>query len=218
MNDYKVARKRMVREQLKDAGVTEQPVLAAMREVPRHIFVPKLLHHRAYMPCALPIGYGQTISQPFTVALMTALLTLQGGEQVLEIGTGSGYQAAVLSRLASRVISVERIKPLARRAAAVLSDLQYDNVEVHAVDGSGGYPNKAPYDAIVVTACAAELPEDLLHQLKDGGLLLLPMGDKDEQTLYRYQRQGGEVVIERSVSCRFVPLKDGILEGSQEHA
>jgi protein-L-isoaspartate(D-aspartate) O-methyltransferase len=217
MNDFRIARSRMVAEQLHAKGICDSKVLAAMREVPRHVFVPRLLRHRAYQPCALPIGYGQTISQPFTVGLMTALLELKGREHVLEIGTGSGYQAAVLSRLSHSIVTVERVAPLARRAAASLAELGYENVSVLAADGSGGLAARAPFDAIVVTACAREVPEPLLEQLKTGGVLLLPMGYKGDQVLYRYRKRAKTVLVERSVSCRFVPLQTGQIEGT-EHA
>ncbi len=214
MSDGRVARARMVAEQLRPAGIEDPAVLAAMQDVPRHLFVPRLLRHRAYQPCALPIGFGQTISQPFTVALMTSLLNLHGGERVLEIGTGSGYQAAVLSRLCGEVISLERIAPLAQRARSVLADLRYANVSVHAADGTTGRPEDAPYDAILVTACVPSLPDPLLWQLADGGVLLLPVGRGERQVLYRYQRRGEEVAVQRSVACRFVPLQPGLQEGS----
>lgn len=215
MSDYRVARSRMVAEQLRGGGITDRDVLSTVQEVPRHLFVPRLLRHRAYQPCALPIGYGQTISQPFTVGLMTALLELKGAERVLEIGTGSGYQAAVLSRLASAVISLERIAPLAERASCVLQRLGFTNVEVHAADGSAGFADQAPYDAIIVTACAAQLPESLLAQLEEGGVLLVPLGRDDQQVLYRYQRRGSEVVVQRSVACRFVPMQNGLAAGGR---
>ena len=212
MNDYAVARRRMVREQLAAAGLDDRRVLKAMELVPRHLFVPRLLHHRAHQDCALPIGYGQTISKPFTVGLMSTLLGLQGHERVLEIGTGSGYQAAVLSVLCREVVTVERLAPLARRAGQLLGSLGFANVEVRAADGRDGAPDRAPFDAIVVTACAPHLPSALVAQLSEGGFLLLPVDKGREQILFRYQRRGQEVVIERSVACRFVPLLPGIQE------
>jgi protein-L-isoaspartate(D-aspartate) O-methyltransferase len=215
MSDYHVARQIMVKEQLQEAGINDRYVLAAMKEVPRHRFVPRLLRHRAYLSCALPIGYGQTISQPFTVGLMTALLELGGHEKILEIGTGSGYQAGVLSRLTRAVFSVERIAPLAERARRILAEEGYDNVEVYAADGSLGLPIEAPYDAILVTACAKEVPAPLLAQLRDGGRLLVPLGEGDKQILYRYRKNGYEASVERSVSCQFVPLRTGISNGEK---
>ncbi len=210
MTDFAVARRRMVREQLEEAGLSDPRVLKAMREVPRHLFVPRVLRHRAHQPSALPIGYGQTISKPFTVGLMSQLLELAGHEHVLEIGTGSGYQGAVLARLAGDVVSVERIRPLAERARQALAESGADNITVLAEDGSDGWLDGAPYDAIMVTACAPHLPALLLGQLKDGGHLLIPVSKGREQILYRYRRQGQEVLVEQSLSCRFVPLLTGV--------
>jgi len=208
----------MVREQLADAGLTDRRVLKAMEQVPRHRFVPKVLRHRAHQPSALPIGYGQTISRPFTVGLMTTLLGLAGGENVLEIGTGSGYQAAVLARLAARVVSVERVRPLAERARVILGELGFTNVDALPADGTIGLPERAPFDAIMVTACAPHLPPALLGQLRDGGHLLIPVNRGREQTLYRYQRRGEEVVVEQSMSCRFVPLRGGLEDPAEDTA
>jgi len=208
--DYAVARRRMVDEQILKAGVTEPRVLEAMRSVPRHVFVPRMLWHRAYEPCALPIGYGQTISKPFTVGLMTALLELRGHERVLEVGTGSGYQAAVLGQVAAEVVSVERVAPLARRARTNLDELGYKHVEVLAGDASFGVAEQGTWDAIIVTACAPGLPEDMARQLRDGGLLLIPIVHQGQQVLYRYRRQGADYAVERSVECQFVPLLRGV--------
>lgn len=216
--DFAVARRRMVREQIAGAGITDPRVLAAMEQVPRHLFVPRLLQHRAHQPSALPIGYGQTISKPFTVGLMSALLELRGAEHVLEIGTGSGYQGAILSRLAGSVISVERVAPLAERARQTLAELGCTNITVLAHDGTTGSIDHAPFDAIMVTACAPHLPPLLVSQLKDGGFLLIPVNKGREQILYRYQRRGEEVVVEQSVSCRFVPLLGGVTEGAEQAA
>lgn len=208
--DFAVARRRMVAEQIEGAGVDDPAVLRAMTEVPRHLFVPSRLSHRAYHGCALPIGYDQTISQPFIVGLMAALLELRGDEHVLEVGTGSGYQAAVLSHLAGSVVSVERVEPLALRSARLLDELGYDNVEVYAADGATGVPERGPYGAIAVTACPPRLPSLLFHQLREGGTLVLPIGTGEDQTLYRYRRRDGEAVVERSVPCRFVPMLEGL--------
>jgi protein-L-isoaspartate(D-aspartate) O-methyltransferase len=215
--DFAVARRRMVEEQVRGGGIEDRSVLTAMAAVPRHRFVPRMLRHRAYEPCALPIGYGQTISKPFTVGLMTALLELRGPERVLEVGTGSGYQAAVLGRLAAEVVSVERIVPLARRAAAELADQGSPNVRVVPGDASFGLPDLGPWDAIIVTACAPGLPEAMARQLVPGGLLLVPIDHDGEQVLYRYRRQGEDLAVERSVPCRFVPLLPGV-EESPTHA
>ncbi len=215
MKDYAVARRRMVAEQLVGAGLNDSRVLSVMKQVPRHRFVPHLFQHRAHQPSALPIGFGQTISKPFTVGLMSTLLELKGHEHVLEVGTGSGYQGAVLSRLARKVLSVERVKPLALRARDTLAEMGYDNITVMAHDGICGLADHAPFDAIMVTACAPQLPPHLVSQLKDGGYLLIPVNKGREQILYRYQRQKEEVVIEQSVSCRFVPLLGGIETGAE---
>ncbi len=218
MRDFAVARRRMVREQIAAAGLEAPRVLKVMQEVPRHLFVPKLLRHRAHQPSALPIGFGQTISRPFTVGLMTTLLELQGHEHVLEVGTGSGYQGAVLACLAHSVVSVERIKPLADHARRTLAELGYDNITVLAHDGIEGMFDQAPYDAIMVTACAPQLPPLLVNQLKDGGCLLIPVNKGREQILYRYKRRGEEVLVEQSVSCRFVPLLAGVEQAATDTA
>ena len=218
MKDFAVARRRMVREQLVAGGLTDRRVLQAMEEVPRHLFVPKLLQHRAHQASALPIGHGQTISKPFTVGLMTCLLELQGHEHVLEVGTGSGYQAAILARLARTVVSVERIRPLAERSRVTLAKMGVENINVLAHDGAEGAADYAPFDAIMVTACAPSLPTHLVSQLKDGGHLLIPIVKGEEQILYRYRRSGHEVAIEQSVSCRFVPLLPGVTAEGEQRA
>ena len=216
IREFSVARRRMVQEQIRRAGVTDRGVLSAMETVPRHMFVPRLVRHRAYEPCALPIGFGQTISKPFTVGLMTALLELQGRERVLEVGTGSGYQAAILGRLCAEVVSIERVAPLASRAAAQLDVCGSTNVLVMPGDASFGLEEQGPWDAIIVTACAPGLPEAMVQQLRPGGRLLIPIEHGGDQVLYRYQRRGDSLEVEQSVSCQFVPLLQG-LEG-QSHA
>lgn len=208
--DYAVARRRMVEEQIRRAGISDRTVLRAMAEVPRHCFVPRILQHRAYEPCALPIGFGQTISKPFTVGLMSALLELMGHERVLEVGTGSGYQAAILGKLCAEVVSVERIVPLAQRASHQLGVLGYSNVTVLPGDASLGLADRAPWDAIIVTACAPGLPEEMARQLVSGGLLLVPIVHDGQQVLYRYHRKGESLSVERSVACQFVPLLSGL--------
>ncbi|MDD5718835.1 MAG: protein-L-isoaspartate(D-aspartate) O-methyltransferase [Candidatus Krumholzibacteria bacterium] len=214
--DFAVARRRMVQEQLQGAGIADRNVLQAMAAIPRHRFVPRVFQHRAYEPCALPIGYGQTISKPFTVGLMTALLELQGSERVLEVGTGSGYQAAVLGRLSAEVVTVERIVPLALRAARELAAGGADNVTVVPGDGSGGLADRGPWQAIIVTACAPGLPEAMARQLQPGGYLLVPILHDGEQVLYRYRRCGDELAVERGTVCHFVPLLPGL--EAQQHA
>lgn len=217
MNDQSVARSRMVAEQLQDAGIDDARVLRVMRDVPRHLFVPAMFRHRAYHGCALPIGYEQTISQPFIVGLMTALLELDGTQHVLEVGTGSGYQAAILSRLARTVVTAERVEPLALRASRLLEEMGCANVEVYADDATDAIPERGPYDAVLVTACAERLPSALFHHLKEGGVLVIPIGKGEEQVLYRYRKTGDEPIIERSVPCRFVPLLNGVVR-KEHHA
>jgi protein-L-isoaspartate(D-aspartate) O-methyltransferase len=204
---YLVERKRMVEEQVAARGLHDARLLEAMRSVPRHCFVLPEYNHLAYADGPLPIGCGQTISQPYIVALMTHLLSLTGEEKVLEIGTGSGYQAAILARLARQVYSVERHAELARSAAAVLEDLQFQNVSIHIGDGSLGLPAFAPYQAIVVTAAAPRLPQPLQDQLDDGGRIVIPVGGQLGQYLECWRRQGSEFTREVLVPVAFVPLR-----------
>ncbi len=199
-------RERMVREQIEARGVRDPRVLDAMRRVPRHLFVPAEYRDAAYSDGPLPIGYGQTISQPFIVAYMTALLHLKGDEKVLEIGTGSGYQAAVLAHLAHEVHTVERIPALADRAEALLRRLGLTNVTVHRGDGTLGLPAYAPYDAILVTAAAPKVPQSLLDQLADGGRLVIPVGGHGLQHLERWTRLGEEFRRQVLDAVAFVPL------------
>lgn len=186
--------------------VQDRRVLDAIARVPRERFVPQDLQRLAYENRPLPIGYGQTISQPLIVALMTQALQLHGDEKVLEIGTGSGYQAALLSHLAAEVYSVERIPQLAERARQTLADLGYDNVRVQVASDTLGWPEKAPFDAIIVTAGAPRLPEELLLQLRIGGRMVLPVGGRDLQELVRVIRSPEGPVVTNLGPCRFVPL------------
>lgn len=199
-------RAEMVEHQLRRRGIKDERVLAAFLKVPRHKFVRSQDLWCAYDDYPLPIGYGQTISQPYIVALMTELLELQGDERVLEIGTGSGYQAAILAELAKEVITIERIPELARRAQQVLMSLGYRNVTVLIGDGSLGAPEFAPFDAIIVTAAAPHPPQALLAQLKDGGRLVIPIGDRHLQELVRFVRHGERYEMQRHGPCLFVPL------------
>jgi protein-L-isoaspartate(D-aspartate) O-methyltransferase len=196
----------MVKEQMERRGIADVRVLEAMRKVPRHLFVDPVLAGRAYEDAPLPIGEGQTISQPYMVAVMTAALALQGGERVLEIGTGSGYQAAVLAELAGQVYSIERIPALADRAQETLRRLGYDNVTIRVGDGSLGWPEAAPFAAIVVTAGAPRVPPPLVEQLQVGGRLLIPVGSPQAQTLRRVVRKEDGVEQEELVGCIFVRL------------
>jgi protein-L-isoaspartate(D-aspartate) O-methyltransferase len=200
---YAGPRRRMVERQLRGRGIDDERVLQAMAEVPREQFVPERVRRRAYDDGALGIGQGQTISQPWVVAEMALLLELQGGERVLEVGTGSGYAAAVLSRLAREVVTIERHPALAEAAAAKLAELGYANVEVRAGDGTAGAPDRAPFDGISVTAAAvAEPPPALMEQLRPGGALVCPVRRRFGEHLMRF-RDGSEEAV---VPVRFVPL------------
>ncbi|MCB9450692.1 MAG: protein-L-isoaspartate(D-aspartate) O-methyltransferase [Anaerolineaceae bacterium] len=197
----------MVENQLIERGITNPRVLDAMSRVPRQEFVTPDLSHLAYRDSPLPIGEDQTISQPYIVALMTQLLYLSGHERVLEIGTGSGYQTAVLCELAAQVYSLERLPRLAERAANVLSSLGYNNLEIHVGDGSQGLPDMAPFDVIIVTAAAPSLPGPLRSQLHpNGGRMVLPIGDERNQYLEIVTRQDNRWEIEQMLPVRFVPL------------
>jgi protein-L-isoaspartate(D-aspartate) O-methyltransferase len=200
-----VARRVMVEHQIAARGVTDPRVLAAMRQVPRHLFVPPDLAGRAYSDSPLPIGHQQTISQPYVVALMSQLADLQPGERVLEIGTGSGYHAAVLARLADHVFSIEIVPELADRARRTLAELGVDNVSVRAGDGYRGWPEEAPFDAIVLTAAPPEVPQPLLDQLAEGGRLVAPVGEGMQQ-LTVITRRGDGFERDRVAPVRFVPM------------
>jgi protein-L-isoaspartate(D-aspartate) O-methyltransferase len=198
---------RMVRLQVEARDVRDRRVLAAMGRVPRHLFVPPGSQAAAYDDHPLAIGHGQTISQPFIVAFMTEALGLRGHERVLEVGTGSGYQAAILAELCAEVFSVERIPELAEGARKVLAELGYSNVTVRTGDGSEGWAGKGPFDAIIVTAAAPEVPAALRDQLADNGLLVLPVGDiRGAQELVVISKVGDSFSMRASIGCRFVPL------------
>jgi len=204
---YEDERQHMVDSQLKARGIRDALVLDAMRSVPRHCFVPSEYDHLAYADGPLPIGHGQTISQPYIVALMTELLELEGHEKVLEIGTGSGYQAAVLAHIAHEVYTIERHAELAKRAAQTLAELGLDNVHIHVGDGSLGWPEHAPYQAIIVTAAAPSIPAPLLEQLDDRGRLVAPVGDRYGQLLERWRRRGAHYDRDTIAPVAFVPLR-----------
>lgn len=191
---------------LERAGIHDRRVLDAIANTRRDLFVPDELRTRAYEDCALPIGEGQTISQPYIVALMTQELALQGSEVVLEIGTGSGYQAAVLSQLCAEVVTVERLPDLSGRAQRVLADVGCTNIDFWTGDGTLGCPSRAPFDGIIVTAAAPELPGPLLAQLKMGGRMVIPVGDEDLQTLLAVTRRESEPDVHNICGCRFVKL------------
>ena len=200
------ARARMVERQLRRRGITDERVLEAMGHVPRELFLPEALRAYAYEDGALPIGYRQTISQPFIVATICLLLALEGPERVLDVGTGSGYQAAVLAELAAEVVTIERIPELAAEAQAALEQAGYANVEVRVGDGSLGVPERAPFDAIAVAAAAPTLPPALYAQLAVGGRVVVPRGSRWGQDLVLVVRTPDGPVERRSIPCRFVPL------------
>jgi len=199
----------MVETQLRARGIRDLRLLQAMADIPRHEFVDPRYRDQAYEDHPLPIDAGQTISQPYIVALMLELLQLEPSSKVLEIGTGSGYQAAVLSQLASRVYTVERHPELARQAAETLSRLGLTNVSVVTGDGSLGLAELAPFDAIVVAAAAAQIPPALFEQLREGGRMIIPVGPPEAQELQLVRKQGGKAMISMREGCRFVPLISG---------
>jgi protein-L-isoaspartate(D-aspartate) O-methyltransferase len=199
------ARERMVMEQIAWRGVRDRRVLDALRKVPRHLFVPPVMQPYAYQDTPLPIGHGQTISQPYIVGFMSEALKLKAQDRVLEIGTGSGYQAAVLSLLVQEVYSIEIVEPLGKSASARLQSLGYTNVKVRIGDGYRGWPEAAPFDAIIVTAAPGHTPQPLLDQLAPGGRLVIPVG-KDVQTLVRVRRTPKGFHKERLLPVRFVPM------------
>jgi protein-L-isoaspartate(D-aspartate) O-methyltransferase len=200
------ARRRMVDEQLRGRDITDERVLAAMERVPRELFVPESQRRRAYNDAALPIGEGQTISQPYMVARICEVLGLRGGERVLDVGTGSGYQAAVLAELAREVHTIERLSGLAETARKALAAAGYDRVHVHVGDGTLGLPEHAPFTAIAVAAAAPEVPPSLYEQLEQGGRMAIPVGGRVGQELLLVVRSPEGPAVLRSVPCRFVPL------------
>jgi protein-L-isoaspartate(D-aspartate) O-methyltransferase len=204
--NFESARQRMVEEQLIPRGIIDMRVLTAMRKVPRHLFVEEALQDRAYGDYALPIGEGQTISQPYMVALMTEALELKGDEIMLEIGTGSGYQAAILAELTKEVYSIERIAPLAVRAKRIIDGLGYKNVEIKISDGTLGWEGKGPFDGITVTASAPDIPKSLIDQLRIGGRLVIPVGGRYYQTLMKVVRKKDGITKMALTECVFVPL------------
>lgn len=204
---YAEERYRMVESQIESRGIRDKRVLESMRIVPRHCFIPPEHIHMAYADGPLPIGEGQTISQPYIVALMTELLKLRGEEKVLEIGTGSGYQAAILAHLAQEVHTIERHAPLAERAKLTLESLGHNNVEFHVGDGSKGLPDLAPFQAIIITAAAPSVPDPLMDQLDDGGRLVVPVGSRFNQLLELWTRTEDDTTREVIAPVAFVPLR-----------
>ncbi len=205
-HDYRLARERMVRNQLIPRGITDKRVLNAMGKIQRHLFMEEALVGEAYNDHPLPIGHKQTISQPYIVALMTQALELTGNEKTLEIGTGSGYQTAVLAELSSRVYTIERIRILMERARHMLQELGYTNVLFKSYDGTLGWEEYSPYDAIIITAGAPAVPEPLLEQLADGGRMIVPVGDKFSQELIKITRKKDSFDRKSLGGCRFVDL------------
>jgi protein-L-isoaspartate(D-aspartate) O-methyltransferase len=205
---FEKERRAMVDSQIMARGVRDPGVLDAMRKVPRHLFVPESLRAISYADEPLPIGEGQTISQPYIVAYMTEALELRGGERVLEVGTGSGYQTAVLAEIAGEVCTVEIVESLAARARAVLESLGYGNIRFRIGDGSKGWPEAAPFDAVIVTAAAALMPPALTEQLGPEGRMVVPVGT-DLQELFLVRRSSGDVETKRLLPVRFVPLVEG---------
>lgn len=187
-------------------GIKNQRVLDAMRKVPRHEFVPESIRSSAYDDSALPIGHGQTISQPFIVAFMTEALDPQPGQRILEVGTGSGYQAAVLAELGAEVFSVEIVEPLGRQAGAVLKELGCDRVRVRIGDGYAGWPDAAPFDAIIVTCAPEKVPQPLVDQLKPGGRMIIPVGDATDQSLHLMEKKAEGIAETAVLAVRFVPM------------
>jgi protein-L-isoaspartate(D-aspartate) O-methyltransferase len=216
-DEYAAARRQMVEQQLQGPGrgITDPAVLRAMAEVPRHEFVPQDFRARAYNDGPLPIGYGQTISQPFIVAFMTERLELRPSDKVLEIGTGSGYHAAVLSKLVAEVYTIEIVEPLGQRAKADLQRLGYGNVRVRIGDGYRGWPEAAPFDAIIVTSAADRVPQPLIDQLKEGGRMIMPVGPPYAQDLYLLKKRAGKLERKAVLPVRFVPMTGEALKGAE---
>ena len=196
----------MVSSQLIPRGIKDESVLRVMRKVPRHLFMPEDVRYSAYDDMAMTVGEGQTISQPYIVAIMTELLELNGTEKVLEIGTGSGYQAAILAELSAEVYTIERIEPLATRAREILKGLGYGNIHIVVGDGTVGLEGQAPFDRIIVTAAAPAVPQLLVNQLNEGGIIVAPVGERFSQVLLKGRKVNGRLIEELSTPCAFVPL------------
>lgn len=206
--NYDSRREIMVRTQIESRGITDPKVINAMRVVERHLFVPESLRESAYGDYPLPIGYGQTISQPFIVAFMTQVLDLEKDDKVLEIGTGSGYQAAILAEICDSVYTVEIIPELGKQAGLLFNELDYDNIIAKTGDGYLGWPEHAPFDAVIVTAAPSHVPSPLVDQLKEGGKMVIPVGEQGVQSLYLLEKESGKLVQRNILDVLFVPLVD----------
>ena len=204
-DSYQKARLRMVASQIEERGITDPKILEALRKIPRHLFVPERYRSHAYDDGPLPIGEGQTISQPYIVALMTSLIQPDKKDKILEIGTGSGYQAAVLANLVGDVYTIEIVDTLGKRAEVLLDSLGFENIHVRIGDGYKGWPEFAPFDGIIVTCAPPEVPQPLLDQLKDGGRLVIPVG-VDRQELMLYEKKNGDITKKSVLPVRFVPM------------
>lgn len=215
-DEFALARRDMVENDLKRRGISDERVLEVMERVPRHLFVDESIQDQAYQDRPLPIAEGQTISQPYVVAMMTESLGLKGSEKVLEIGTGSGYQAAVLAELCEEVYTIEIREELVEGSTSVLESLGYENVQVRHADGYYGWEEHAPFDAIIITCAVNHVPPDLIRQLKDGGRLILPLGSVlYYQTLTLIEKQGGELKVRYITDVLFVPMVGEALKGSE---
>lgn len=204
--DFQNMRDLMVDTQLIPRGIRDERVLKAMRKVPRHLFLEESQWFRAYDDMALPIGEGQTISQPYMVAIMTELLELKGDEKVLEIGTGSGYQAAILAELSKEVYTIERVQSLSERASRVLRSLGYENVHLRVGDGTLGWPEEAPFDRVIITAACPEIPAPIKDQLNERGIIVAPVGERFSQILLKARKEKGRLIEDYHTPCVFVPL------------
>jgi protein-L-isoaspartate(D-aspartate) O-methyltransferase len=204
--DFAARRQRMVEQQLKPRGIKDERVLAAMAKLPREEFVPVKSRSDSYEDGPLPIGYDQTISQPYIVAFMTEQLRPKSGDRVLEIGSGSGYQAAILAELVADVYTIEIVEPLAKTAEATLQGLGYKNVHIKVGDGYKGWPEEAPFDAIIVTCAPEKVPQPLVDQLKDGGRMVIPVGERLAQQLYLLEKKNGQLKESATLPVRFVPM------------
>jgi len=206
IDKYKKLREWMVDTQIVERGIRDERVIKVMKKIPRHLFVPENIMDDAYDDRALPIGYGQTISQPYIVALMTELLELKGDEKVLEIGTGSGYQAAILAELAKEVHTIERVESLAREAEKKFEKLGIKNIKVYVRDGTEGIPEEAPFDRIIITAATPDIPEPLIEQLKEDGIVVAPVGERYSQYMLKAIKKGKELERHYLIPVAFVPL------------